>query len=179
MPLIHNVMNTDYVLGVSEAGPDALNLVFNRPDGREYLKSYRGVDAEVLDSLANFGLSSIANILGAIKLAKYEKLGKDDVIMTVATDGAAMYSTEQPKALQKYFGNRFDTVVAAQAFGAHMLGTSTDHMIEMTRIERERTFNLGYYTWSNNRASPCRISTPVGIRPSGISLLPTFPSGTT
>ena len=27
------------------------------------------------------------------------------------------------------------------------MGASTDHMIEMTRIDRERMFNLGYYTW--------------------------------
>ena len=58
-----------------------------------------------------------------------------------------MYSTEQPKALQKYFGNRFDKTLAAQAFGAQVVGASVDHVLELTRIDRERIFNLGYYTW--------------------------------
>lgn len=147
VPLIHNVMNTDYVIALSEAGPDALNLVFNRPEGQAYLKDYRGLETDLIEKLANFGLSSIANILGAIKLAKYQKLGSDDVVITLATDGAEMYSTEQPKALQKYFGNRFDTILAAQAFGTQMLGASTDTMMELSRLDKERVFNLGYYTW--------------------------------
>ncbi|TLP44121.1 pyridoxal-phosphate dependent enzyme [Cohaesibacter sp. CAU 1516] len=147
VPLIHNVMNTDYVIALSEAGPDALNLVFNRPEGQAYLKDYRGLETDLIETLSNFGLSSIANILGAIKLAKYQKLGSDDVVITLATDGADMYSTEQPKALQKYFGNRFDTIVAAQAFGTQMLGASTDNMMELSRLDKERIFNLGYYTW--------------------------------
>nr|WP_319388136.1 pyridoxal-5'-phosphate-dependent protein subunit beta [uncultured Cohaesibacter sp.] len=147
VPLIHNVMNSDYVIGLSEAGSDMLNLVFNRPDGQDYLKDYRGVEPELIERLSALGLSSIANILGAIKLAKYQKLGANDVVMTVATDGAEMYSTEQPKALQKYFGNRFDKTLAAQAFGAQVVGASVDHVLELTRIDRERIFNLGYYTW--------------------------------
>ena len=28
-----------------------------------------------------------------------------------------------------------------------MLGAATDHLLEMRRPERERVFNLGYYTW--------------------------------
>jgi hypothetical protein len=28
-----------------------------------------------------------------------------------------------------------------------MLAAGTDSMIELTRIDRERIFNLGYYTW--------------------------------
>ena len=66
VPLIHNVMNTDYVIGVSDAGPDALNLVFNTPEGHEFLANHRGLSSPLLDELANLGLSSIANVIGAI-----------------------------------------------------------------------------------------------------------------
>ena len=28
-----------------------------------------------------------------------------------------------------------------------MLGAGTDNLLELSRVERERIFNLGYYTW--------------------------------
>ena len=28
-----------------------------------------------------------------------------------------------------------------------MLGASTDHVLELTPLDRDRIFNLGYYTW--------------------------------
>jgi hypothetical protein len=52
-----------------------------------------------MDALPSMGLSSIANVLAAIKTAKYYDLGPDDVIVTVATDGAAMYGSERDLAL--------------------------------------------------------------------------------
>ena len=51
-------------------------------------------------ALQIFGLSSICNIVAAIKTAKYFDLGPDDVILTVATDGAEMYGSEVRKALR-------------------------------------------------------------------------------
>ena len=37
VPLIHNVMNTDLVIGVSDQATDGLNAVFNTDEGRAYL----------------------------------------------------------------------------------------------------------------------------------------------
>ena len=147
VPLIHNVMGTDFVIGVSDAACDGLNLVFNSTTGRKYLSDHKGIDQKSISDLGNFGLSSIANILGAIKYAKYMDLGDNDVVLTVATDGSDLYETEQSVARKKYFSNRFDTIDAAEAYGRFLLGVATDHMIELGRVERERIFNLGYYTW--------------------------------
>lgn len=144
---IHNVMGTDYVIGVSDHATDGLNAVYNTTVGRRYLSSRRGLNQEALASLGNLGLSSIANILGAIKYAKYNKLGPDDVVLSVATDGAALYETELGLAERKFFPNGLDEVGAAETFGRYLLGCSTDHMIELDRLGRERIFNLGYYTW--------------------------------
>ena len=66
------------------------------PAGR-YLADRKGVDDDVVDALAHFGLSSICNVLAAIKTAKLLGLGPDDAIVTVATDGAAMYPSERAK----------------------------------------------------------------------------------
>ena len=145
LPLIHNVMASDYVIGVSDRACDGLNRVFNTGAGREYLRVHRGFDQQTLASLADFGLSSIANILAAIKLAKYHNLGEDDAVLTVATDGAVMYGSELEKAAERQ--QHFDEVVAAEYFGRYLLGVATDHVLELTHRDRERIFNLGYYTW--------------------------------
>ena len=147
VPLIHNVMSTDFVIGVSDSACDGLNLVFNSPPGRRFLSERKGIGQEQLTGLANFGLSSIANVLGAIKYAKYMDLGEDDVVLTVATDGADMYQTEMDIALGRRFGGRFDEVTAAETFGRNILGAGIDHVRELRRFDRERIFNLGYYTW--------------------------------
>lgn len=147
VPLIHNIMGSDFIIGVSDAACDGLNLVFNTTAGRAYLSEYQGLSQEKIAGLGDLGLSSIANILGAIKYAKFNDLGSDDVVLTVATDGADMYHTEMAIAESKTYPQGFGGVHAAEAFGQHILGAGIDHMIELGRFERERIFNLAYYTW--------------------------------
>ncbi|MDP6691372.1 MAG: pyridoxal-5'-phosphate-dependent protein subunit beta, partial [Alphaproteobacteria bacterium] len=98
-------------------------------------------------ALGDLGLSSIANIIGAIKYAKYMDLKSDDAVLTVATDGARMYQTELSEVEKSLYGGGFDTPQAAEIYGRYMLGAATDHMIELDRAGHERIFNLGYYTW--------------------------------
>ncbi len=75
VPLIHNVMNTDVVVGVSDRATDTLLTLFNTDEGRRYLVERRGVDPALVAELGAFGLSSICNIVAAVKLAKYFDLG--------------------------------------------------------------------------------------------------------
>lgn len=147
VPLIHNVMGSDFVIGVSDKACDSLNLLFNTSAGRKYLSEHKGLGQEDISVLGNMGLSAIANMLGAIKYAKYMDLGENDVVMTVATDGANMYQTEMDIATRKHFAGAFDELSAAETYGQYILGTTIDHMLELNRLERERIFNLGYYTW--------------------------------
>jgi cysteine synthase A len=147
IPLIHNVLNTDVALAVSDRATDRLGVLFGTETGRRYLHERHAVPEETLAGLDSLGLSSICNVLGAIKLAKHLRLGPLDVIMTVATDGAAMYGSERTLALAKYFPAGFDEVAAGEVFGEHLLGATTDNLRELTREERERIFNLGYFTW--------------------------------
>jgi hypothetical protein len=147
IPLIHNVMNTDLVVDISDRDTDRLNVLFNTDVGREHLVRRRAVPTEIVKGLSSFGLSSICNVLAAIKTAKRFAMGPDDVIVTVATDGASMYVTEKNKVLARDFPGGFDEVAAAETFARSLLGAGTDDMLELTGIERERVFNLGYYTW--------------------------------
>jgi cysteine synthase len=147
IPLIHNVMNTDYVVAVSDRATDQLNVVFNTAAGRVFLADHRDVPQALLDQLGSLGLSSICNVVAAIKVARQADLGPDDLLLTVATDGASMYASELGKVVRRDFAGGFDEIAAGQAFGEHVLGAGTDHVLELTDQERTRIFNLGYYTW--------------------------------
>ncbi len=147
VPLIHNVMNTDMVAAISDQATDHLDLLFNTEVGQTFLRERRGVPGEVLEQLPYLGFSSICNVLAAIKAAKYLKLGADDVVCTVASDGANMYRTERAETLARDFGGNFDTIEASGVYGHHLQGVATDHFAELTLIDQERVFNLGYYTW--------------------------------
>ena len=146
VPLIHNVMNSDFVVGVSDEATNNLNMVFNTEIGQAYLKNKKGFNNEFIDRLPEFGFSSIANILASIKLAKYMNLGSEDAIITVATDGADLYMTELEKTKNDFHGI-YDETACAEIYGQHLKGASTDNMIELGQKDKERIFNLGYYTW--------------------------------
>ncbi len=146
VPLIHNVMNTDVVIGVSDKATDGLNAVFNSDAGRETLIG-KAVPKRTIDILPKFGLSSIANVLGAIKLAKHFDLGREDVIVTVATDGADLYKSELRHYVDARHGGAFSAGAAGELVAAHLDGADTGHVLETTHTDRERIFNLGYFTW--------------------------------
>jgi cysteine synthase len=147
IPFIHNVYNTDLVTAITDQATDQLSVLFDSPAGLAYLAERRSVPDDVLSTLSSFGLSSICNVLAAIKTAKYLDLGPDDVIVTVATDGAEMYETERARISGRDFPDGFDEPAAAAAFSRWVLGAGTDNLIELTAEDRARIFNLGYYTW--------------------------------
>ena len=154
IPLIHNVMNTDVVCAISDVATDELDLLFNRPEGREYLSRSKGIDEGVLDDLLHFGFSSICNVLASIKTAKLLDLGADDAIITVATDGGAMYPSSRAEYLERRYRGEYSHTDAAEAFGQHLGHVSTEHMIDMTEADRRRVFQLGYYTWVEQQGTP-------------------------
>jgi cysteine synthase len=147
VPLIHNITNTDVVSGVSDRSTDQLHVLFQSEVGRTFLADERGVPKEVIDSLEHFGLSAIANVLSAIQLAKRQKLSANDAILTVATDGAALYASEQERICARDFSSGFDEQQAAICFEQHILGQNDHHLRELDAAERDRIFNLGYFTW--------------------------------
>ena len=157
VPLIHNVMNTDVVVAVSDRATDQLQVMFNTDDGLGYLADRRLVPQSVLATLQHFGLSSICNVLAAISTAKLLGLGPDDAIITVATDGAAMYPSERDKITARDFGGGFTNLDAAAVWGEHLANVPTAHAIECTEPVRNRIFNLGYYTWVEQQGTPIEL----------------------
>ena len=157
IPLIHNVMNTDVVCAISDRTTDELDVLFNSDAGREFLARAKGVAPEVVDALEHFGFSAICNTLAAVKTARLLDLGESDALITVATDGAALYPSERAKTLATRFGGEFSSTDAAEVFGEHLAHTSTEHMIDCTEADRRRIFNLGYYTWVEQQGTPFEL----------------------
>ncbi|MBI28344.1 MAG: pyridoxal-5'-phosphate-dependent protein subunit beta [Pelagibacteraceae bacterium] len=146
IPLIHNVMNTDFVVAVSDKATNNLNILFNTEIGHKYLLKVNGYDKKFVEKLPNFGFSSIANIIASIKLAKYMKLSSEDAIITVATDGSDLYETELDKSLCEFDG-KFNFNSCENIFNKFFKSLDTDNMLELSEFDKNRIFNLGYYTW--------------------------------
>jgi cysteine synthase A len=144
VPWIHNAKNTDVVTAIDDQATIDLIRLFNEPVGRAYLKK-RGVPADVVDQLDLMGISSVANVLAAIKMAKWYELTSQDVILTVWTDSMELYQS-RIRELREAQGE-YTELNAAADFERYLLGESTDNMAELTYPDRKRVHNLKYYTW--------------------------------
>ena len=144
IPWVHNVKNTDMVIAIDDAATMGLIRLFNEPSGQEYLVE-QGVPADVVSQLDLLGISGCANMLSAVKFAKYYELGENDILLTVATDSMEMYQSRL-RELNEAEG-AFTALDAAAVFHRYLLGQSIDYMEELTYYGRKRIHNLKYYTW--------------------------------
>lgn len=100
---------------------------------------------ELIEQLPLMGISSAANVIMAIKMAKYYELTGKDVIFTVFTDSMEMYGSRLREMKEEYGDYR--EVDAAVDFNSSILGLGTDWMKELTYYDRKTIHNLKYYTW--------------------------------
>jgi len=121
--------------------------MFNDEVGRKYLTKRKRIASDLVLAFNNVGISGFANVVAAIKLAKHFDYGADDVIMTVATDSAAMYGSERESYRARHYASGFDEVDAGELFGRYLGAIADDQVLDLTYLERKRIFNLGYYTW--------------------------------
>ena len=143
IPWIHNMRETDAAIGIDDELPVRFMRLFNEPAGRKLLAQC-GVDGAVLDRLDWLGISSIGNLIGAIKFAKYYELGEHDIVLTVFTDSMAMYGSRQAD-LNAQRG-AYDQRQADRDY--ERLGAlSIDHVLELSHVDRRRVHQLKYFTW--------------------------------
>ena len=91
IPWVHNIKNMDMVAGIDDEANIRIMRLFNENSGKDFLINEVGIDPRLADKLELLGISSIANLMGAIKMAKYYELNEDDMVFTVATDSMEMY----------------------------------------------------------------------------------------
>ncbi|HVN76155.1 MAG TPA: pyridoxal-phosphate dependent enzyme [Thermoanaerobaculaceae bacterium] len=144
VPWIHNVRNTDVVAAIDDEATMRLLRLFNEPAGREALLR-RGVAYDLVSRLPLLGISSICNLLAAIKTARHFELGPADVVLTSFTDSADLYRTRLAE-LTAERGAYTDRQGEAD-LERFLLGATTDHLRELTYPERKAIHNLKYFTW--------------------------------
>jgi len=144
VPWVHNLKNTDLVTGIDDQATMAIMRLFNEPNGQACL-SRNGVPAEIIENLNLIAISGIANLLSAVKMAKYYELGKSDIVLTVATDSMEMYQSRLDAMRQEE--GEFTDRDAAGAYERYLLGADISHVQELGYYDRKRIHNLKYYTW--------------------------------
>jgi cysteine synthase A len=144
VPWIHNVKNSDFVTAIDDNNVVNIMRLFNEPAGQEYLRK-QGVPEETISNLDLLGFSGIANVLSAVKFAKWNELGSNDVVLTVLTDSMQLYSSRIQEYRQQ--SGDFTEANAAAAYAHDLHGITTDNMQELTYPDRKRVHNLKYYTW--------------------------------
>lgn len=144
VPWIHNVRNMDLVADIDDETVMRVMRLFNEPVGQAYMAE-QGIDSAVIDQLHHFGISSIANTIGAIKMARYYEYNSDDTIFTVATDSMDMYASRLAEARQDK--GEYSATDAAVDFEGRLLGVNKDDMLELSYYDKKRMHNLKYFTW--------------------------------
>ncbi len=117
--------------------------LFNEPKGRQYLAS-KGVPESLVSQLDLLGFSGIANMLSAIKFAKWNELGKNDIVLCVLTDSMQLYGSRMIEMRESM--GEFTSYDAAEIYNS-LQGVTTDAMEELSYPERKRVHNLKYFTW--------------------------------
>ncbi len=144
VPWIHNVRNTDMVIAVDDRSCITLLRLFNEPQGQEYLASIGLTDGE-MERLPLLGISSISNLIGAIKFARYYELTQEDTVFTVFTDSMELYGSRLAEVRAKY--GEYTRDDAIRDFHRYLMAVTVDHMSELSHYDRKRIHNLKYFTW--------------------------------
>jgi cysteine synthase A len=144
IPWIFNVKNMDQVAGIDDDACMRLMRLFNEPAGKEYLE-LKGVSNNIIDKLDLFGISSLANLVGTIKMAKYYELSEKDIVISIATDSMELYRSRIEELKEKK--GEYTEIQAALDFEVGLRNIAIDHMLEMTYWDKKRIHNLKYFTW--------------------------------
>jgi cysteine synthase A len=143
VPWVHDCKETDFLIAVDDAVPMRLLRLFNEGNGRRALVA-EGVSEELASELDVLGISGIANLVAAIKFAKYGELTEEDVVVTIATDSMQLYGSRLEELSQELGPY---TAADAQRDIELMESISIDHVKELTYYDRKAIHNLKYFTW--------------------------------
>jgi cysteine synthase len=144
--LIHNVLNTDYVMLIHDDDCIvALELLQQR---QSFLEKTLHLPPRSLRSLEGvFGISGLCNVIGAIRFATLLKLGAEDNVVTIATDGFDRY----PSVLADLAGRKplANEAWLRDAFEMTFRGDSRDDTLDIRpRLQKERLFAAKHELWS-------------------------------
>ncbi|MBM3405240.1 MAG: pyridoxal-phosphate dependent enzyme [Bacteroidetes bacterium] len=143
IPWVHNVRNTDIVTAIDDEACMQLLRLFNDPAGQAFMIGEK-IDEGFIKNLSLLGISSIANLLSAIKVARYYEYNHNDVILTIATDSADLY---QSRISEMNTSSPYSIQQAARDYERFILGENIHHLKELTYTDKKAIHNLKYFTW--------------------------------
>jgi cysteine synthase len=142
---IHHVMNMDAIMGVDDIECKKGLQLLTEEAGQDTLIRRFGVPRASVEEMSDvFGISGVCNVLGAIKAAKFYRLGKDETVVTVLTDNIERYHSVMAE-MTRTLGRMDEAEATARV--RIFRDQRTDWILEGTREARERWHNLKYYTW--------------------------------
>ncbi|RJP66167.1 MAG: pyridoxal-phosphate dependent enzyme [Ignavibacteriales bacterium] len=144
IPWIHNAKNTDAVVAIEDNDPMRILRLFNEPAGQDWM-ARQGISNEVIEKLPLMGISSISNMISAIKLAKYYEYNENDIIFTIFTDSVEMYRSRLQE-LNDSLGN-YSNRQAEIDWRVAIENQKTDYIKELSYYEKKAIHNLKYFTW--------------------------------
>jgi len=144
VPWIHNLKNMDAVADIEDDKCLRMIRLFNEEKGRKYLEK-KGVGPAIVGKLDLLGISSVANIVGCIKMAKYYEMNERDCVFTVATDSMELYGS-RIKELREERGEYSETD-AGKDYETCIQEIDTEYLMELTYRDKKRMHNLKYFTW--------------------------------
>lgn len=143
VPWVHDCKATDFVIAVDDELTMRLLRLFNEDAGKAALVR-KGVASDLVDRLDLLGISGIANLLAAIKFARYNELTENDYLVSIATDSMQLYGSRLSELSRKSgpytdLGARLD-IERLDAVGI-------DHVKELSYYDKKAIHHLKYYTW--------------------------------
>ncbi len=144
VPWIHNVRNTDMVAAIDDEQCMSLMRLFNEDAGRSWL-GQQGVPSHILGELPDLGISSICNLVTAIKMARYFEFGPRDLVFFPMTDAMALYGSRLEELRRERGSYTREQAIADHA--RWLLGIGTDNLHELSYADRKRLHNFKYFTW--------------------------------
>ena len=143
---IHNVLNMDALMCLDDVEcKKGLQLLTEEAGWRTMVNRYGVPEASVQTMATIFGISSVCNVLGAIKTAKFYGFGPRDLIVTICTDAIDRYHSVMADLTRRY--GFMDDTEAAVRLVSIFHHQKTDWIREGTREARRQWHNLKYYTW--------------------------------
>lgn len=137
---IHNVMNCDGVVQIDDLDCKKFLKVLSTEKGKKYLSKF--ADKSLIEYISDkLGISGVANIIAAIKTAKYYDMEEGENIIVVATDSISRYYSvleEMDNPSEGEIERIYDRVIRYQ---------EPSLFFEGDRYSRLRWHNLKYYTW--------------------------------